>query len=742
MSAPAPAVGGASASRLRPAARSPRLALAGALLVALVLFQLVYGVRLLNARDAYWTNPHGDMGQMLAGELAGLREPWSLPLLVTRTLTAPDPVSLVYTDSIPWLTALLKLTHLGPVLSLLGTFLLLAWLAQAAAMYALLRASGVERRSTLFAGAVLALLVPSFLGRQLGHIALSGHAVQIAALALAVHGVRRGVSGRTVAGFIGLGVLAVGVHAYHVPPVTLMFLAALASNGLQGRPGAGRRAAVAVGAYLLVLVAAAWVAGYFVGRGESGGVAALGYYEMNVVAPVLPQGSWLAGQRWNGGWFTGVFDPTGGEVFEGFNYLGAGILLVLLAALAAWSAGRRRTETSGGGPAAAGIARRWGPLTAGLVLLTLYAIGPQGWFGPWRLWRIPLADAPWTEPLALFRCQGRFFWTVGYALLEGGLVVVDRSAGRRLRPILLATVVALQAGDMSQMLVGLHERFSAPEPLGVPRVLLGPAFHGRDYRFYPGFFCTDSWANQLVVSQLSLMAQRQQASTNSSSTARRPPGACRKTPPSDALVDAPPGDRRITVLMSDDGRPSAVTNLFTRRNDCVSMTTFWMCGRELRGLPQATSVRGVELLDASHTDATLAVGSPPFASALVRGWSKPEPTGVWSDGAGAVLRLPHADVPPGASLSVSLDALGYQPPRRPPQRAFVSVRGRRLAEWRLDGGGYHGLQVAVPSDLLTSGAPLEVAIDLPDALSPNDVLPGSGDPRRLGIGVRRITLAH
>ena len=99
--------------------------LAVALAVALVGFQLVFGLRLVGAGDGYWSNPHGDMGQMLAGELAGLRAPWSLPILTPDTLLAPDRVSLVYTDNIPWLTALLKLTHLGRTFSLVGTFLLL-----------------------------------------------------------------------------------------------------------------------------------------------------------------------------------------------------------------------------------------------------------------------------------------------------------------------------------------------------------------------------------------------------------------------------------------------------------------------------------------------------------------------------------------------------------------------------------------------------------------------------------------
>ena len=245
----------------RKSIRDADLAIGAAVLAAVLAFTLIYGLRLLNAADPYWRDPHGDMTQMMAGELAGLRAPWSLPLLVVRTLTAPDPIALVYTDSIPWLTALLKALHLGSTVSLLGAFLLLAWVAQAAAMHGLLRALGVTRGFTLFLGSLLALLAPPFLARQLGHTALSGQAFEIAALALAVTAARRGASPRVLAAFVALGVLAAGVHAYHLPPITLMLLAALASDLLQRRAGAVRRAAVGLGGYVIAVAAAACGAG-------------------------------------------------------------------------------------------------------------------------------------------------------------------------------------------------------------------------------------------------------------------------------------------------------------------------------------------------------------------------------------------------------------------------------------------------------------------------------------------------
>src|SRR6185312_13862144 len=96
-----------------------------AVLAAFGLFAFVLGPQIVGAHAPIWRRPPGDMAMMVAGEAAALRDPWTFPLLVTRDLTWPAPVSVVYTDGIPWMTAALKASHLGGVFSHLGLFLLL-----------------------------------------------------------------------------------------------------------------------------------------------------------------------------------------------------------------------------------------------------------------------------------------------------------------------------------------------------------------------------------------------------------------------------------------------------------------------------------------------------------------------------------------------------------------------------------------------------------------------------------------
>ncbi|MGH1560637.1 hypothetical protein ACRAWD_29275 [Caulobacter segnis] len=97
----------------------------------------------------------------MAGHYAIIDHPWTFPLTVTTSLRgAAQPTSIIYTDSLPWLTVAMKALGLGRVLNPLALFLLISYVAQPLAMVALLRACGVKRASSLTLGALIALFLP------------------------------------------------------------------------------------------------------------------------------------------------------------------------------------------------------------------------------------------------------------------------------------------------------------------------------------------------------------------------------------------------------------------------------------------------------------------------------------------------------------------------------------------------------------------------------------------------------
>lgn len=559
-----------------------------AALAALGLFAFVLGPQIVDAHAAIWRRPPGDMAMMVAGELAVLREPWSFPFLVTRDLTWPAPVSVVYTDSIPWMTAALKALHLGGVFSHLGLFLLLSYLLQGVAAVVLLRAAGARKPAILLGAAAFAMTSPAWLMRQLDdHVALVGHFILILALALAVDSARKGLSRPRLAGFCVLGAVAVGVHAYHIVPVAVLLVCAVASEAVQRPAGRRRitagRALASVAAFALSVEAAAFGLGYSVGLGLPEAAHNLGHWSMNVLAPVLPQASTLSGQRYAHGVFSHTVDPTGGQAVEGFNYLGAGglVLLAVAAASGGWrTLGRRRLP----GPA---FWRRWGPLLAGLLLLTLAAIGPKPYVYTWRAFQAPAPEGVLGNLIGEFRSHGRFFWVVGYAIVAAGLLVLDRGWGhsRRLAGGVLAVAVALQAADVSGLVLAVRQNYAAPAPRAYPALLDAPGLSARPWRIFPNYFRMDSAADMNAVRQLSVAVMRDGGSMTSSQTARVPIESLQTAPPAASLADAPRGDPRLTLVL---GGPE-ITGLFRRRTDCRTIEGGLLCGQGVRELSPAAA---------------------------------------------------------------------------------------------------------------------------------------------------------
>jgi hypothetical protein len=704
------------------------------LALGLLMFAHVMGLGVLSPDAAVWRNPPNDMSTMMAGYEAVVHEPWRFPPTVTSRLLAPEPISIVYTDSIPWLTLTLKLLGLGDAANPLGLFYLIAYLLQAAGMAWLASACGAKRPITLIAAAALGLLVPTWYVRQFGHVALSGHFIILFALALSATSARFGLSWRRVFGFCLLAALAAGVHAYHLLPVAAAFGAALLSEVLQDRPGAWKRSLLAAVLVLASLAASAVVLGYGLGQGRSNGGEVLGFWSMNLWGPFYPQASALAGQNWNGAWFPGAMDGTGGQEVAGYAYLGAGVLaLLLLAALYALRVRPSRDAEAEPVPWPA----RWGPLFLAMLALFAIAVGPKIYFGHVRLAEIPTPRGALGDALGLYRAHGRFVWAVGYMAIAASLATLDRRARPLTLGVILALAAALQAYDGKELREGVHATYAYAAPAYSPAVLrTAPALEGRPWRIYPTYFCTDDLATLNASSELSLLAVRRGGSTNTAPTARPPRTGC--DIPDGAKRASAASDETITAVLDRGDISSSLPAAFAGRGDCWRFRLGMICGRGLEslGLPH---VDPAELALAGRVGAPDAVyrfdGRRP--AILGPGWSPTEPTGTWSDGPQAEIVLPvPTAVPPTGSMMVQIEGLAYAPPPSDGQRVEVALDGKRLATWQVGGGPYGVYHVIIPRAAV-QGETLRLSLGFPDARSP-----GAPDYRKLGMGVRRLTISH
>ena len=385
-----------------------------------------------------WDVPGGDQAQTLAGHLAFQADRWRWPLLTTERLFWPHDVSIAMTDSNPLVSLLAKLwgrlVGAGPV-NWLGAFLGVCWLMQPVAAVYAARGLGAGPIAALVAG-VIATCWPALMMRM-GHINLCAHFLVLLALGLTFRLLDGAPSLRRWWLPGGLLVLAVLTHPY-LFQLCAAVLGAVAIQAVWRRPAGWWRDAAG---YLLSGVAAVGLLTLLSGP-IGGGDKGFTTFSMNLLSPITPQLSGVFGAT------LPILDATGGQ-YEGFNWLGAGTILLLTAAVVTT---RPRRDA----------------LTLVLVGLTLMSLSSVVYAGQTKL--IDLGTKPWEDIFGSFRSSGRAFWPVGYALLIGAVVAVGRL--RWGIPILLAAA-ALQVMDLVPLATGARAAWVAGSGIAAPSVPVG-----------------------------------------------------------------------------------------------------------------------------------------------------------------------------------------------------------------------------------------------------------------------------
>lgn len=411
-----------------------------ALLLALAMLAHLYPLSFLAGQGLYFEG--GDAAQHASGWQLFAQDAWRWPLLHTERLNHPQGVSIAFTDSIPLAALLLKpfADWLPRSFHYIGAWHALVYLGQALAAVFLLRVLGLRHLLATIAAVVLALCWPALLWR-VGHSSLMTHALILLALAFYLLGRRGSWSARRITlAFAALSLAALTIHPYLLAFCASFYLALLAGRMSDRTLPRGPLLAGSV-AWLATLGLAAWALGYF-SHGASN-TAGFGQYSMNLNAPFCGRGLLRCA----------VTDATGGQ-YEGFNHLGAGLLLLLPFALAlAW---RQRDR----------LLRRHGALLLALLALTLYALSNRVYFGADEWLSYPLPS--WLDRLTgTFRASGRFFWPVGYVLLFATLALLLRQLPRLALP-LLALALPLQWIDVAPLRAEVQLTASRPARNDLP----------------------------------------------------------------------------------------------------------------------------------------------------------------------------------------------------------------------------------------------------------------------------------
>jgi hypothetical protein len=233
------------------------------------------------------------------------------------------------------------------------------------------------------------------------------------------------------------------------------------------------------------------------GLGAGGGLPlgrGYGHHSMNLLSPIVPQDSGLFPDA------GGVIDATGGQ-YEGFNYLGLGLLLVTLLMLPTEADWLRRNL------------RQHVALVVALVGMTAFAVSNRVFASHWLLFEMSIPQINWM--LGIFRSSGRFFWLVGYALIAFVVVLGFRGA-RPLTALCLVGAAILQLCDVqplrAQIIASVAAGPSAEELDGtqIARLISG----ARHVEVVPSMQCSRNEDQARANIELMLATARANVPTN------------------------------------------------------------------------------------------------------------------------------------------------------------------------------------------------------------------------------------
>lgn len=432
-----------------------------AMLIAAVFIYRYFPEGFIAGTSSYWLTETDDVTQYIAGFNAYFHSPLKFPLLAFDGFNYPAGTRATFVDIIPIYSLLLKLVLPAdtPAFNPFGYWVALTFILQSIAGWWVLRELQIRSWSTLVCATVMLVLFPALLGR-LGHISLMSHWILLMALALYIR------SGRlekvATVGWCVLLVVGFHVNIYLFVMALVIYLCAV----LTSLKGLTLRAVLMALAPFLALAVSVLALLLPMPMGQVSTEWGFGYYSMNLLAPIT------------GGSYVTIPDATMPGQYEGFNYLGLGVIFAVVYALYhlrqnGWDSVKRHRY-----------------LAIALALFACYALSNAVYIGTRQIAAINYPDFM-TTLTSQFRASGRFFWPVGYTLLIFSLLTLYRRLpGKVLVPVMLV-LLCLQVADLKMQRANFKAGLNRPySPLLTVGAWDAQAAKGvNTLYFYPKFRC-------------------------------------------------------------------------------------------------------------------------------------------------------------------------------------------------------------------------------------------------------------
>lgn len=459
-------------------------------ILGVVSYLAVYGIRPLNVLDDTWIMLGYDEMDILAryaGWVNYKDEQWNVPLGQIYTLAYPCGMVISYLDALPWVSVVFKI--FAPILpetfQFEGVYMLLVFALQGLAA-ALLIYRKCKDCLKVTVGSLFFIFSPILLERGFRHSSLASHFLILFSIYLWLEcreQLRKEGWFRVkyLIGFVILNFVSVGITPYFMPMVMCFLFLSVTDYFRYTKK-------LFNGGFILVLnCMAVLVSGYLLGTLGSGVNASrwgYGHFSMNINAFMNPKS--LGGYEWSK--ILKEQEQMYGQ-YDGFNYFGLGIMLLLLLYILFE------------------IYRPWRELVQELrkefknnwlliltcIFLTAFAVSNVICFGTSEI-HLPLPESI-LELCGIFRASSRLFWPVYYLVI---LALVNWCIDKAGVKILLIACF-IQIFDMGGMVIQKNNYFKEAginyefpdfyEVMGEDKELICVAGNGTVSAWYFGVMC-------------------------------------------------------------------------------------------------------------------------------------------------------------------------------------------------------------------------------------------------------------
>ncbi len=407
---------------------------------------------------------------------------------------------------------------------------------------------------------------------------------------------------------------------------------------------------------LVLAILALFIGGSF-NKGMSPGAGGYGYYSFPLDGwfnPVKPEFSAVL-KAW---------PLDGGQSFEGYQYLGFGLIVLVIAAVVLYI-------TTPEAKASKGFIASLRPLALPFLLLLLIAASNHAQFYGYDVWKFKLPDEL-RNPAAVLRASGRLTWPITYLLVATALVVLFKSRPKAIA-ILLPLVLVVQAYDIAGMSKAMRQATSLASSDQIYYETPSPEWDqlvsaAKGVDFYPA----NVHMNDKLFYELTWRATSQAKPVNTMYAAR------------ENLIQIANQEAGMDAFKRGEVKSD---HLFVFLKQCDAPQELWSRLRMLDGvwiIPPKDSHIDLPKPEWSPLRSEVRFGWLDQGTCLLdENWSRPEYDGVWSEGPAANLRIPikhvQFDTPKPKELDMTMKAKSRQP-----VLVSVFVNGVKVGEVNLN----------------------------------------------------------